>query len=337
MKQACRTAWSRLALSLLAPASPAQQEVKSIPAAPPRAEGEGPWKRLILRGVTLDRRHRRAARRARRRRHRGQPHRAHQARRQPGRADRRRRAAQGRSRRPRDRPRRPLRAARASSTCTATSAAPSRARRPSTCSSSGWATASPPCAIRAAATASTGWSSTSRRATRNEITAPRIVAYVVLRPGQRRTPIATPEAGARVGGGRRRSDGADGLKFFGCGPTCMAAALDEAKKHGLRTACHHAQLNVARINVLDSARLGLTTMEHWYGLPEALFDGPHGPGLPARLQLPRRAAPLRPGRPALEAGGAAGQRALERGDGRAARARLHARPDASPSTRRAAT
>ena len=35
---------------------------------------------------------------------------------------------------------------------------------------------------------------------------------------------------------------------------------------------HHAQLSVARWNVLHSARAGLTTMEHWYGLPEALFD-----------------------------------------------------------------
>ena len=35
---------------------------------------------------------------------------------------------------------------------------------------------------------------------------------------------------------------------------------------------HHAQLNVARWNVLNSARAGLTSMEHWYGLPEALFD-----------------------------------------------------------------
>jgi hypothetical protein len=30
---------------------------------------------------------------------------------------------------------------------------------------------------------------------------------------------------------------------------------------------------VARVNVLTTARWGLTTMEHWYGLPEALFDG----------------------------------------------------------------
>jgi hypothetical protein len=48
--------------------------------------------------------------------------------------------------------------------------------------------------------------------------------------------------------------------------------LDENKKLGLRSACHHAQLDVARWNVLNSARAGLTTMEHWYGLPEALFD-----------------------------------------------------------------
>src|SRR6185436_2960958 len=36
--------------------------------------------------------------------------------------------------------------------------------------------------------------------------------------------------------------------------------------------CHHAQLDVARVNALTTARWGLTTMEHWYGLPEALFD-----------------------------------------------------------------
>ena len=31
-------------------------------------------------------------------------------------------------------------------------------------------------------------------------------------------------------------------------------------------------MDVARWNVLQSARAGLTTMEHWYGLPEALFN-----------------------------------------------------------------
>jgi hypothetical protein len=30
-------------------------------------------------------------------------------------------------------------------------------------------------------------------------------------------------------------------------------------------------MNVARVNVMQTAKMGLTTMEHWYGLPEALF------------------------------------------------------------------
>jgi hypothetical protein len=34
---------------------------------------------------------------------------------------------------------------------------------------------------------------------------------------------------------------------------------------------HHAQLAVTRMNVLDTAGWGLYSMEHWYGLPEALF------------------------------------------------------------------
>ena len=52
----------------------------------------------------------------------------------------------------------------------------------------------------------------------------------------------------------------------------MKAALEENNKLGLRSAMHHAQMSVARWNVLNSARSGLTSLEHWYGLPEALFD-----------------------------------------------------------------
>ena len=66
--------------------------------------------------------------------------------------------------------------------------------------------------------------------------------------------------------------GADGIKFFGAAPDIMQAALEENKKLGLGSACHHSQMDVARWNVLHSARAGLTSMEHWYGLPEALFS-----------------------------------------------------------------
>jgi imidazolonepropionase-like amidohydrolase len=99
-----------------------------------------------------------------------------------------------------------------------------------------------------------------RKSETNEITAPRLEPY-----------ISTPEQAREwVRGVAER--GADGIKFFGLRPDIMAAAIDEAKENGLRTTCHHAQLNVVWLDVLDSARMGLTSMQHWYGLPEAMFD-----------------------------------------------------------------
>jgi len=104
----------------------------------------------------------------------------------------------------------------------------------------------------------------------NEITAPRIEAYVVFGMG-RDEPFTTPDQ-ARAWVRSVAERGANGLKFFGARPDIMEAALDEAGKLGLGSACHHAQLAVTRVNALDTARWGLTSMEHWYGLPEALFD-----------------------------------------------------------------
>ncbi|WP_298544173.1 amidohydrolase family protein [uncultured Aquimarina sp.] len=105
---------------------------------------------------------------------------------------------------------------------------------------------------------------------RNEIIAPRIYAYTGFGQGSKE-PISTPEM-ARNWVRENAKKGADGIKFFGAAPEIMKAALDENKKLGLGSACHHAQTDVARWNVLNSARAGLTSMEHWYGLPEALFE-----------------------------------------------------------------
>ncbi|NNM19322.1 MAG: amidohydrolase family protein [Croceitalea sp.] len=115
-----------------------------------------------------------------------------------------------------------------------------------------------------------------RKSEKNEIIAPRVFAYTGF--GQKTkdfnplndAPISTPEQ-ARQWVRANAARGADGIKFFGAPPEIMEAALNENKKLGLRSACHHAQLDVARWNVLHSARAGLTSMEHWYGLPEALF------------------------------------------------------------------
>ena len=108
------------------------------------------------------------------------------------------------------------------------------------------------------------------RSAANTITAPRIVAYVGF--GQGRDEPFTEPGQARDWVDEVAERGAEGLKFFGYRPDIMRAAIEQANKRGLGTACHHAQLDVARVNVLDTAGWGLTTMEHWYGLPEALFD-----------------------------------------------------------------
>ncbi|MEO0578730.1 MAG: amidohydrolase family protein, partial [Pseudomonadota bacterium] len=104
----------------------------------------------------------------------------------------------------------------------------------------------------------------------NEITAPRLVAYRFFGQGADR-PITTPEDARRWVRDSRRA-GADGVKFFGAAPAVLKAAIAEATRLDMGTAMHHAQLDVTRANVLDTSGWGLTTMEHWYGLPEALFD-----------------------------------------------------------------
>jgi imidazolonepropionase-like amidohydrolase len=108
------------------------------------------------------------------------------------------------------------------------------------------------------------------RSAAHAIAAPRLLAYVGF--GQGRDEPFTEPGQARDWVRDVAERGADGIKFFGARPDILFAAIDEAGKRGLRTAMHHAQMDVARADVLDTARAGLTTMEHWYGLPEALFD-----------------------------------------------------------------
>jgi len=103
-----------------------------------------------------------------------------------------------------------------------------------------------------------------KQSTNNEITAPRIFAYHVV--------WTTDPEKAREQVRHNAAKGVDGVKIFGLSPKVYAAVLDEAKKLGLRSACHLAQNAVGRTNMLDLARMGLTTMEHWYGLPESFLD-----------------------------------------------------------------
>ena len=108
----------------------------------------------------------------------------------------------------------------------------------------------------------------------NKIVAPRLVVYVVPGSGWDKGPVNTPEA-AREYVRWAKQKGVDGFKIIGSGqlfePEVFGAITDEARKLNLGTTTHLAQLGVARLNMLDAARLGLGSMEHWYGLPEALF------------------------------------------------------------------
>ena len=116
------------------------------------------------------------------------------------------------------------------------------------------------------------WTLTARaRSAANEIVAPRIFVYVRPGMGWDDRPINTAET-AREYVRWAAEKGVDGFKLGSYDPEIMAALIDEAKKHGLGTTAHLGQMGVARMDVMDAARLGLGSMEHWYGLPESLFD-----------------------------------------------------------------
>ena len=105
----------------------------------------------------------------------------------------------------------------------------------------------------------------------NEIAAPRVFVYVRPGSGWDGGRIDSPaKARAYVRWAAER--GVDGFKLGSYDPPVMEALIDEARAHGLGTQAHLAQTGVAQMDALDAARLGLGSLEHWYGLPEALFD-----------------------------------------------------------------
>ncbi|HWM29834.1 MAG TPA: amidohydrolase family protein [Woeseiaceae bacterium] len=103
----------------------------------------------------------------------------------------------------------------------------------------------------------------------NEITGPRIHLYPFFMT-EESGPINTEEQ-ARERIRRIKRAGAVGVKFIGAPEEVLWAALDEAGKQGLDSTMHHAQLDVVHANVLSTSAHGLGSMEHWYGLPEAMF------------------------------------------------------------------
>lgn len=91
------------------------------------------------------------------------------------------------------------------------------------------------------------------------LVSPRIYAY--LRFGNARTPAQARERVRAL-----KAQGADGIKIAGLDRDILVAMLDEAKKQGLRVA-HH--VGVEETNVWDDIAGGTTSIEHWYGIPDA--------------------------------------------------------------------
>lgn len=127
--------------------------------------------------------------------------------------------------------------------------------------------------IRGVPAANVSWTQREKkRSEQNKIVAPRIIAYHTLGSGEdwKGGAVTTP-AKAREWVKWAADQGVEGIKFFSHDPEVMKAAIDEAHKHKMGTVAHLAQTMVGRVNALDAARMGLDNLTHFYGLFEALY------------------------------------------------------------------
>jgi hypothetical protein len=95
------------------------------------------------------------------------------------------------------------------------------------------------------------------------LAAPRVFVYPMF--GRPRDAAA-----ARAKVQSLKQQGVDGIKILGIDRDTMAAMEDEAHKLGLRIA-HHA--GVEETNAWDDIKFGTTSIEHWYGIPDAAVEG----------------------------------------------------------------
>ena len=98
-----------------------------------------------------------------------------------------------------------------------------------------------------------------------KLAAPRIFAYGVYNTSP--TPTTAEQARQRVRD--LKAAGYDGIKLFGIDRDLMQAMMDEAHKQGMRVA-HH--VGVEETNAWDDINFGTTSIEHWYGIPDAAIE-----------------------------------------------------------------
>lgn len=103
----------------------------------------------------------------------------------------------------------------------------------------------------------------ARLSAENRIAAPTIIPYAV--------PSGDTPAQGRESVRQAKRRGAQGLKVFITRPDVWDAIADEARTQGLPIA---TDMKIQEYNALDAARLGVRTIEHWYGIPDAAIAGP---------------------------------------------------------------
>jgi hypothetical protein len=97
------------------------------------------------------------------------------------------------------------------------------------------------------------------------VASPRILVYPFVSKGRTGAP---DEIRVWIRDVKKR--GADGLKIIGVDRDQLEAIMDEAHKLDLRTATH---IGVEETNARDYAELGVTSIEHFYGVADAALTG----------------------------------------------------------------
>lgn len=103
----------------------------------------------------------------------------------------------------------------------------------------------------------------ARLSAENRINAPTIIPYAMA--------AADSPREARELVRRLKQKGAAGLKVFQNRPDVWVALADEAKTQGLPIA---TDMKIQELDAIGAARLGVRSIEHWYGIPDAATPGP---------------------------------------------------------------
>ena len=111
------------------------------------------------------------------------------------------------------------------------------------------------------------------RSAKDEIAAPRIFVYQpsFTGTGWKDKPEKTPELGrewVRFIAAKK----VDGIKFFGGDPEVVQAILAEGAKYQMGSLAHLGQESEPRLTARDATRLGLRTVTHSYGLFESMLN-----------------------------------------------------------------